>query len=46
MTVLNDFTNECCESLMEYLQLLALVYKVTDGDKIYYCCPPKVLTAN
>ena len=46
MTVLNDFTNEYCESLMEYLQLLALVYEVTDGDKVYYCCSPKVLTAN
>ena len=46
MTVLNDFSSECCESLMEYLQLLALVYQVTDGDKIFYCCSPKVLTAN
>ena len=41
-----DFTETACSALLVYLQLLALVFKIKEGEQVYYCCSPSVLDSN
>lgn len=54
--MLSDFSDDNCNALIDFFQLLALVFRVTDGVKVMcvfplrlrsrFCCSPLVLNLN